>query len=1606
MNREEYTIWEAGIKTIFKPVGQNQPEQAPAPKENKAPKAGLRERIQGLASNAKRVVDDAVSKGVEQVKNVANKAIQRSGKTDNGAKTKEQLQAKHANDIQPTNKSSLAQSFGNKIKNIAGLNKVKTDANGQVKLDFKGAEKAHKEQQKAQATAVKNANLDTNGQARLNLGKTLSTADKVKNNLANTKGQVEKKTEDLKGKIKAGYKEFKNKASETVNKAGGKLAELKQKVKDTFDKSPKQLSLNFNQPQKAQTGEQLKLDLSQKRNALVPTAQSKQLPAVVSKPGTHGVFVKDGKAYTTNVAKKVADNLKAKTDDAQSNTQSNEPKATINQTNNGKQVNDNLKNSGKVKTNNGKPQSAFDIWKNIKKGNNQANSTDSTNANQTNINTSDINTHTAKEEENNEPKKSTTLGQKVKDGLNKAYDGVIRAGVKAKNLKQDIVQDYKSRKERIENEESLKRINNMINNHASNRAILDEIARIKSQVEGDKTNNSSAEERINQAREKITNANASKKATQGATQNTGTRGSSNANTQTDTTQTTQQTSDTATNNKNQTNAGTTNTRKKNSNTAQQQTNTQTEVGNNQTNTQPTDNKEPVDNSNATQGTTNVQTQQNEPVQQPEEQAQSETPTNNAEQPVSEPIEQINTTQPNTTETGAKVRLNLNRPKAPKYETDENGNVLNKNVTFKQAEVNKKADLVKTLSMRPNSQGKVVISVNGKGVDITKNASRVTQLLGNALYYQDLNKLKGNTLEGIKTELMKATNLPKAAVTAMIANVKKGNGRIGEITYKGPEVDENGIQQLPSGEAGGSVDKWSQFLRTKYKGAKQVTPYANTDVNAFVQSMSSPNFDVNNLDEKSKAIYDDLKECGLISVGQDGKSTPLFQKIDANGKIVYNPVEQTGPKAIVNGKMVDVPQTNTQPVNNVKQLVQPETQAPVQPEATAQPQEPTQQPTEQTPVVQPQVDATSQPAPVQQAPVQPVQQPTLVQQPVQPIQQPVQQVQQPVQPVQQVQQPAPVQQAPVQPVQQPVQQAPVQPEATAQPQEVEQPTQQEVEQPEVEQPTQQEVEQPEVEQEPTVDNRIEQQPVIAPSLDVNNEEGAKIAIQQYATDLDNKAKQDYDTAVAQINQNWRESRKGVKDATQIQTLDGARQDKLAQAQARYNQQLSNNRTTIADMEAQYSADVENHKKQLEEENGRNEINNNLAGDFGSDVIPTSKKSSKKSNKKEENSQVDYTDLTDSSNKNKEDEDKEEDIDPLEKEKKEKEERKNETSEYIKNLGTEYKPTDDDIKAAIDDDKFSKEIDSEKIKKHNYEVLKKDYKPEERLKELQDRAIARHRTAWVSKLGDAIINNNQKAIQQMLGNNANKVKNLVDFRNYIVNEMGKAGLVNKTKKGEWSSPTAEQFNEFIGNTTINGKNPSKYWDSMISKGLPSLHQDGIANGTITAKDMQAPFKLPENDFEDYLKENGYQRTSAENAGNKKGGYGTITNEILNTAPETNYYPGGVQKHLFKKTIEKLAQDGEYKNIDTSKFSQEVKDGLKLYKDYRESVKTNKDAEGNTLTGADIASMTNQMNNMLYYLAKNHATELGFEYKENTRNAGKTKASKEQAGKKNLIRIGKNK
>ena len=495
MNREEYIIWETSIKTIFKPVGQNQPEETPVQKENQA-KASLREKIQGLASNAKRTVDSAVSKGVEQIKNTANK-ITHHGNTTHGAQANANLQAKHANDVKPSNKSTLAQAFQKGVANIKKINTNKQPK--QLSMDFKGANKAHQEQvkaeAKAQAQAIKDANLDKNGQARLNLNKSLTTSQRVKNNLVNTKNQVAKGANEVAQRLKAGYKDLKANTAKTVDTAKEKVSNVAQKVRDTFDKSPKQLKIGYDSKPKSkeapkeEKAEQLKLDTykgttgtqatfnkdgktyttataqqvadnlkgsgkTKTKNALVPVNTNKQLPAVVqSKPGA-GTFNKDGKTYTTATTQQVADNLKNKEkystkthpslsdiedNKNQSTTTTAQPKAT---TDNGKEVASRLKNSGKTKS-----KHAFDVWRDIQKNKNNPEEPEVKTDKEQVKTDNKVNTTV---DTNKNPEK--TIGQKVKDGLNKLYDGAIRADVKAKNFKQNLIDDYKSRRERIENE--------------------------------------------------------------------------------------------------------------------------------------------------------------------------------------------------------------------------------------------------------------------------------------------------------------------------------------------------------------------------------------------------------------------------------------------------------------------------------------------------------------------------------------------------------------------------------------------------------------------------------------------------------------------------------------------------------------------------------------------------------------------------------------------------------------------------------------------------------------------------------------------------------------------------------------------------------------------------------------------------------------------------------------------------------------------------------------------------------------------------------------------------------------------------------------------------
>ena len=126
---------------------------------------------------------------------------------------------------------------------------------------------------------------------------------------------------------------------------------------------------------------------------------------------------------------------------------------------------------------------------------------------------------------NKNPEK--TIGQKVKDGLNKLYDGAIRADVKAKNFKQNLIDDYKSRRERIENEESLKRLEKFAKDHKANRDILDKIANIKANM-----NNAGGEKTV---QDYLDNAREQVRGKQGATQNTNTRGTTDGRPKNDTT---------------------------------------------------------------------------------------------------------------------------------------------------------------------------------------------------------------------------------------------------------------------------------------------------------------------------------------------------------------------------------------------------------------------------------------------------------------------------------------------------------------------------------------------------------------------------------------------------------------------------------------------------------------------------------------------------------------------------------------------------------------------------------------------------------------------------------------------------------------------------------------------------------------------------------------------------------------------------------------------------------------------------------------------------------------------------------------------------------------
>jgi len=1588
MNREEYIIWEAGIKTIFKPVGQNQPEETPVQKENQA-KAGLRERIQGLASSAKRAVDTAVEKGVEKVRSVADK-FQHNGTTPNGETAKANLQANKVEHKQPTNKSSLAQNFQRGMSNIKNLkNKITQPQPKQMALDFKGANKAAKAEEKAKVDAVKaqekakeqevkNANLDQSGQARLNLNKTLSPADKVKNNLQTAKNNINQGANDLKQKLKAGYNNFKEIASKTASNVKDNVNSVVQKVKDNLDKSPKQMKLDFNK-KPSETAEQLKLNippaekekstsLSTVKNTngtfkkdgftygtatkynkgeapidakddnaidMEKTADGSYAPKLkqtyrqthskvqnnvvpIDKNSTQGTFNKDGQTYTTNgIPKEKGTALSVIPNRPGGGTFSKDGK--IYTTSTGQEVKTNLQNKANAnkstedkanatansnatfKTDkNFKSKHAFDVWRNLQKNKSQAitDEPQSDTKDTTNYKTTAHASSNATNEPDvtNEPKKETTLGQKVKDGLSKAYDGVIRAQVKAKNFKDDLISDYKSRRGRIENEETLKRLQKMVANNASNSKILDEINKIKSQLNNTSSNNGDdVRSRIEKAREQVRQAHASQKSTgttstdsQGATQVTGTRGTpSNANAQTNTSKVNTKTTNTATNNQNQANAGTANagdaTAKGTEPKAEGQTTTT--VGNSE---------QPVTNTNNTQPVNNEpQVKTEQPVeQQPEVSTEPVQPEQTAEQP-EQPTEVEQPTVNNQTETGKMVVQGLTRPRAISGQE----NFAN---SLRTQEIDKAASMVKSLSFKPDSKGKINLTVNGANVTMNpKHAEPVSRLLGKAVH-DAKNGTISQSRNSIKNELAKYfPTLPKTAIANMVSNAIKNNGRIGEIKYKVIPTDENGVQHLEGGPANGSVDKWSQFLRTKYKGAKQVTPYANTDVNAFVKTMSNPNFDVNNLDEKAKAIYDDLKECGLISVGPDGKSVPLFQKIDNNGKIVYNPVEQTGPKAIVNGKTVDMPAQKN--VGEPTNTVEPPVETPVQPE------QPTEAPVENPP--QPE-------QPVNQVPVEP--QPT---------------EQQPTNNVitnaintavtNAVNQVLGINQQ-NQNVQQPVEQ---QPEVSTEPVQPEQPVDNTAKT-----PTSTEIETPEVvdngEPTPSIDsvantnvetpNRIPTQPLVEPTFDFNNPDGTRNSINQYVTDLNNQAQQEYQTKVEELN-------KFIASMKGIPTAEWTYKDEMNKAKLAYDGKLAQNRETANNMLKSFDKQLLDHQQNIEASNARNDINNALGGDSSTLVEPAQKPASVEPNKK------------------------------------------------------------------------PSEMTEEEIKQFNLENARNRYNPLERLSNARKEAFENHFWSVSDKANKAVNTNDIKTATKLLGKATTDDPSFIQYMNWkaqVINKMKEDGVVDKTKKG-LANLKEQDIAQYL-KTLPNGQRALDYYEDIRTNKMVQWYKNAWNEKIYNQENANIPNKLPEDDYHAYLRDLGLEETTDEKTGET----------TIDKVPSK--YPGGVQRRPFTKTFKSLAFDGEYNDIKAENLSPEIKNALKQYSDYTEMIKNGVKEDGSKATNLDIKAMNAKMERLMYDIANNddYARELGFTptKRVTTYNTGKSETNSKGI---NLTgRIGKNK
>ena len=1494
MNREEYIIWEKSIKNTFKDVGYNQPEvkQPEQPKNVEVePKAGLKERIHGIVDNTRGALGQAVSKGVNTIKNVASKA-------------KANLEARHANDAKPTNNSSLAQAFQKGVANIKkkGGNNKKEE---QLKLDFKGAKKAHDAQVKAEKQAVKDANLDSNGQASLNFNKAMTPKERVQYNLANAKGKVSREASDLAQKLKAGYKNLKTNTANTVDNAKEKVSQLAQKVKDTFDKSPKQMKLDFNAKPKETQAEQLKLDVhkgttgtqgvftkdgktyttataekvannlkdsgkTKTKNALVPVNTNKQLPATIYSKSGAGTFTKDGKTYTTAVGQKVADNLK---------------------------------DSGKTKTKNDFTNVDNNEFKTKTSGDSKDIDKSKDTTKQTNTTVDD----SVKQAET--PKKS--FAQKVKDGLNNAYDGVIRTGVKARNLKQDIVQDYKARKERIENEESLKRVQKMIKDHADNRAILDEINKIKARYSNGNNpsnynnTNATASDYLNQAREEVNNRN---NATNGNVNTAGTQpnvnqpnvapanvNNGNANTGNVNTNNInqpnvapanvnngnvnqpnvaptnvnngtqpivtpaqqvganlQQNANNINNSNNQPNVAPNNVNVNNNvnngaqppvtpvNVNNQPPVATANVNNNQPNGTPLTPVQQV-NANLQQGVNNVNNGAQPPVT-PVNVNTGAQPTvtpdatnvdnNNGTQPTEVPSTEVPPTEVPPTEApltpAQQVKNNLTNANSTSYKgiTSTDGMINNAKFPYKKDLVEKKAGLVRNQSLRPNNKGRIVITANGKAIDVTDNAPRIANLLGSALYYKEMGNLNGNTLKAIKSELASATNLPNEAIAVMIKNVINKNGKIGEeIKYKETPVNSNGVQELEPGEA--IKDNFSEFLRSKYKGAKGTAPYSQVDVNKFLQKLDSSDFDVNNLTDEEKVIYDDLKAANYLSTDKDGKVSSLISSIEPNGTIVYKN-NQTPNVAFVNGKRVE----GVQGAENVENTTPTE-------------ETPTEEtPTEETPTEEtPDIENTT---PTEETPTEVAPDETET--------------------------PAPAEETPA-------------PAETEVPNETETPDE------ETTTPTEAPVEETPTEETPAEVNRIPREPLVEPTLDATNPEATEDNINDYAANLEAEAEYNYDVEKERIIKEYRNAIKNAKTATEKQTAGGKYHTAMQELENNRKATKRANQEKIDALRNEYEQIKVAHAQKVEQEKSANEITANLAGD---DISLDELNGGKKKKPGESNEPVD--------------------------------------------LGN-----------------------PEAIRQHNLEILKKDYDPEKRLNQLKQQALSTHREDWTNKVNEAIIKNDTKELTKMVGEEGvAKLKNYMAFRNYIVNAMGEAGILSQTKKGGWSTPSVEQFDDFIEQmpkTKDMVDAPNKFYDNLKTKGLGGLWKDSILNGTIDKKELKVPTKLPENDFKSYLKENGFIENKVEGENN--------------TASQIpSQYPGGVRKREFQTAFKNLALKGEYKDIKADELSDEVKDALKRYADYS----ANKDS----MSDAEKQAMSDEMDLLMYKMASNNATEFGFEYK----------------------------